>query len=72
MAINLIAAAGRHDYASLYALAPKTVGDGCYLVTALAELAADLINASGRDLHEVIDELRGQTIKHQLTGGRPM
>jgi hypothetical protein len=38
---------------------------------ALAEVAAGLIAATGRDLVDVIDGLRGDTIRNQATGGRP-
>jgi hypothetical protein len=70
-AISLIGAVLRGDFASVFQLAPKSVSDAGYLTTALAEVAADLIRATGRDPAEVVDELRGSAIRHQATGGRP-
>lgn len=69
--INLVSAAAREDLATIFQLSPRTVGDGAFLTVALAELAAELLTATGRDPVETIDDLRGQTIRDQDNGGRP-
>lgn len=71
VSINLISAVLRRDYASVYALTPRSAGEAAYVSTALAEVAADLIAATDHDPAEVINALRGSAIRHQLTGGRP-
>jgi hypothetical protein len=69
--ISLISAVLRDDLGSVYQLSPRTAGDGAYLSVALAEVAAELIAATGRDPDELVDQLRGQTVRNQATGGRP-
>lgn len=70
-ALNLISAALRSALASYLRLSPRTASDGGFLAVALAEVAAELIAATGRDPVEVVEELRGDTIRNQATGGRP-
>lgn len=69
--LNLVGAVLRDDLATVYQLSPRSASDGGFLAVALAELAAELIAATGRDPAEVVDELRGATIRQQATGGRP-
>jgi hypothetical protein len=69
--ISMIAAVLRDDLATVYRLSPKTAGDGAYVTVALAELAAELIAGTGGDPDDVVDALRGATIRSQATGRRP-
>lgn len=69
-AISMIRAVLKEDNTALWQLRPATISDGGYLATALAEVAVDLIKATGRDALVVLGELREATIRRQLTGGR--
>lgn len=68
--ISIVSAVLRDDLATVYRMSPRSVGDGAFLTVALAEVAAELIAATGRDTAEVVDELRGQTVRDQHRGGR--
>jgi hypothetical protein len=70
ISISIVSAVLRDDLATVYRMSPRSVGDGAFLTVALAEVAGELIAATGRDTAEVVDELRGQTVRDQHRGGR--